>query len=190
MEEAKIQPSPQSLDRGEFYPKVGDWIIKEFGKERYEEFSKTLPEELAHRLENADPAGWYPVQDSRLLYEKMFDFFGTQHLESYVQYYANQALKGFLRGLVAFMNPLGLARRSAALWGRFHSTGRIEVELLSRNHGTITLHDWNHSPIHCHIHRLWYAELARIAGGKNVRVEETHCVHRGDEFCRWDIQFI
>jgi hypothetical protein len=178
-----------SFDRGEFYPKVKKWIVERFGVDKYREFKKTLPKRLSNRLETADNAGWYPVEDSRLLYEKMFDYLGQNHLEDYVKFYTNEAINGFIRGLVAFMSPLGLAKRAAALWGRFHSTGKVEVKFISKTHGLITLHNWNYSPIHCEIHRLWYAELARIAGARNVLVTEIQCVHRGDSHCCWEVKF-
>lgn len=165
-------------------------MAKKFGEERYAEFSKKIPQRIVDRLENADQAAWYPVEDSRLLYEQMFSFFGEEHLADYIKFYVDKAIHGFIKGLVAFLKPLDLAKRTLALWRRFHSTGNPEIEIINPNQGRITLKDWDHSPIHCKVHALWFAELIRVAGGKNPKVEETHCVHRGDEFCRWDIRFI
>ena len=101
-----------SFDRGEFYPKVKRWIIVRFGADKYREFKKSLPKSISNRLETADNAGWYPVEDSRTLYEKMFAYFGENHMEDYVKFYTNEAINGFIRGLVAFMSPLGLAKRA------------------------------------------------------------------------------
>ncbi|NLI98750.1 hypothetical protein GX441_08850 [bacterium] len=178
-----------AYDRGEFYPKVRNWIIQKFGEERYLEFSETLPREIAERLEDADQAAWYPVEDSKLLYEKMFAHFGEEHLEDYVHFYVNQAIKGFLRGLVSFLKPLDLAKRALSLWKRFHSTGRFDTAVHNPTHGTITLYDWAYSPVHCKIHGLWFRELVSMAGGKDIEVTETHCVHKGDPFCRWEVHF-
>lgn len=189
MLEANKESGPKSFDRGEFYPKVKAWIVEKFGGEKYADFCKILPASISDRLENADQAAWYPVEDSRLLYEKLFSFFGEEHLPDYVRFYVDKAISGFIRGLVAFLKPLDLAKRSLALWKRFHSTGKPKIEMVSPTHGKITLADWNHSPIHCKVHTLWFTELARIAGAKDIEVTETHCVHRGDEFCRWDVTF-
>jgi hypothetical protein len=189
VKEAKDHHVLQSFDRGEFFPKVRDWALQEFGQEPYNQLSKTLPSEIAHLLEHADPAAWYPVEYTRITYEGIASYFGEDQLESFVRFYVDKAIHGFIRGLVAFLRPLDLAKRALALWRRFHSTGRPEIEVLSKTHGTITLYDWDYSRIHCKVHALWFAELIRAAGGKNVEVKETHCVHSGDGFCRWGITF-
>ncbi len=180
---------PASLDRGEFYPKVKYWILERFGEDKYNDFRNTLPDAICERMEDADPAKWYPAKDSQVLYEKLFAYFGENYIKDYVKFYTKQAIGGFIRGLVAFMSPLGLAKRAAALWGRFHSTGRVSVEFISKTQGKITLYDWKQSPIHCKVHTNWYAELIRMAGGKNINVEECYCVHKGDDFCRWEVSF-
>ncbi|MBN2378939.1 hypothetical protein JXM67_03965 [candidate division WOR-3 bacterium] len=183
-------PHPEvPSDRGEFYGAVAEWVAKTYDKDRYNQFKETLHPQLSERLENADPAGWYPVEDSRIIYENMAECFGDGGLTDFVHFYVSRSIHGFIRGLVAFISPLGLAKRALALWNRFHSTGRPQIEIVDKNHGTITLYDWNYSPIHCKVHALWFAELVRVAGGKNPVVEETHCVHRGDEFCRWEVSF-
>jgi len=183
-------PHPEvASDRGEFYGAVAEWILKAYDKDRYIQFKETLNSQLTRRLENADPAGWYPVEDSRLLYEAMIAFFGGDCLADFVRFYVSRSIHGFITGLVVFIPPLGLAKRALSLWKRFHSTGKPETQIISKTHGIITLYDWDYSPIYCRVHGLWFAELIRVAGGKNPVVEETHCVHRGDSFCRWEIRF-
>ncbi|MBD3285432.1 hypothetical protein GF359_03325 [candidate division WOR-3 bacterium] len=183
-------PHPEvPSDRGEFYGAVAEWVLNAYDKDRYQRFKETLHPQLAERLENADPAEWYPVEDSRVMYERIVASFGKDSLVSFIRFYVSRAIHGFIRGLVSFIPPLGLAKRALALWNRFHSTGRPEIEMIDKNHGIITLFDWDYSPIHCKVHALWFAELIRTAGGKNPVVEHTHCVHRGDEFCRWEVGF-
>ncbi len=182
-------PQEEALDRGEFYPKVKSWVVQGFGQEVYKKYALTLPPRIVERFESADQAAWFPVEDSRLVYESIVSFFGDEQLENFVKFYVNLAISGFLRGLVIFLRPLDLAKRALALWKRFHTTGRPEIEIVSKNHGVITLHDWNYSPIHCRVHNYWFKELVRIAGGKDINVAETHCVHSGDSFCRWEVTF-
>jgi len=183
---------PQPLtpsDRGEFYGAVNEWIQKTCDDERSQAFKSTLPSNIAARLEDADPAEWFPVEDSKVLYEKILAYFGEESLEVFIEFYVSRAIHGFIKGLVAFISPLGLAKRALSLWRRFHSTGRPEIEIKDKNHGSITLYDWDYSSIHCKVHALWFAELIRVAGGKDIKVTETHCVHRGDSHCRWEIKF-
>ncbi len=181
--------SEESFDRGEFYPKVKEWVLGEFDGDTYQRFAKNLPSPIVDLLENADPAGWYPVEYSKIIYEKIVSFFGDEHLKGFVKFYVSKAISGFLKGLLVFIKPLDLAKRALALWERFHSTGRPEIEIISPTHGTITLYDWDYSPVHCKVHALWFAELVRIAGGKNPIVAHTHCVHQGDKFCRWKVSY-
>lgn len=96
-----------------------------------------------------------------------------------------------LKILSVFSSVDALVTRGFGAWGRFlwsrHCDGG-DVFLLDHAPGTATMGLRNFpdiDPIHCQLTVEYLSEMALAVGAKNVRVEQTRCVHRGDEVCEF-----
>jgi len=169
---------------------VRTWGPEKYGNQRFEEFLDSIPAVFSARIRQARPNEWFPAKDAYSLLELVRAHFGKDAFRDLILYLFNQSVSGFMKGLASFMTPATLSKRASSIWQRIHSHGRLEAKVIDKNHIQSTLYDWNVNKISCEIFAIWNRELLKLSGAKNVKIKEINCVHKGDEFCRWDIQFI
>ncbi|MBD3286844.1 hypothetical protein GF359_09445 [candidate division WOR-3 bacterium] len=180
-------------DKGDYFEPLRMWVVDTLGKASLKRLKELVGAEIATPLDGADPDRWYPTAYSARLYEALYDLVGKdeEKIRDFARFYLYERTKGFMRVLMTFASPMQLALRVGRMWQRFHDTGRAQVEIIdadkSETRAKLTILDWWASPANCLVNTFFYEEMVRIAGGKHVYCEETHCVHRGDDFCRWEI---
>lgn len=180
-------------DKGDYFEPLYLWVLDRLGKEAFEGLREAVGPELARLLPGADPDKWYPTEYSARIYDALFKLVDedADKIADFARFYLYEQTKGFMRVLMTFASPLQLALRVGKMWRRFHDQGRAQVELVeadkTKTHARFTILDWWASPVNCLVNTFFYEEMVRVAGGKHVSCEEINCVHRGDEFCRWEI---
>lgn len=176
-------------DRGEYFEVVRGWVLDRMGNDGLEHLKALVGMDVALLLDEAGENEWYPTAYSARLYEALFELIGRdQHmLAGFSKYYVWQRMKWLQRAFAAFMHPYKLAMRSGNMWAHFHDQGYVKVEIVDEKHARLSIHDWWASPVNCLVNTYFFTELVSFARAKDVKCKELDCVHRGDEFCRWDI---
>lgn len=180
--------------RGFMYAAINGWILEKFDENRFQDFKQTLPRDLIEIFDNLDIKEWYPAEDAYHAYEYFIKYFENQMSEkeliaSIVDFMFRQSIRGFMKGMMAFLTPSTLIKRATTFWRRVHSAGEIEIERVSKNHLLVTLHGWKIHRISCVIFAGWMVELMKLTGSKNIQVRETHCALDGDGPCCWEAGF-
>ena len=182
-------------DKGDYFEPLRIWVVDKLGKSALRRLAELVGPEIATPLDGADPDKWYPTEYSARLYEALYELVGgdEEKIHDFARFYLYERTKGFMRVLMTFVSPMQLAFRVGKMWRRFHDEGKATVELVEadskKTTAKLTILDWRASAVNCLVNTYFYQEMVRIAGGKHVHCEETHCVHRGDDFCRWEISW-
>ena len=92
-----------------------------------------------------------------------------------------------------FMKYIGttqMAFKSAPnYWKNYFTGGKLEAFEFGENHLTLRIHDFKVHPIMCIQLSGYFLGVAIITNVKDGRIEETRCVHRGDDFCEFKIHY-
>lgn len=73
-------------------------------------------------------------------------------------------------------------------WRKVCTCGRAEAIKLvqtpdgKKGHFTVRLYDFDFHPLHCKGQLGSFLQLAKLLGGKNAKIEEKKCMHRGDPY--------
>lgn len=169
-------------------------MTERYGHKRFLNFNKTLPRDLVRILDTLDTKLWYPAEDVYRAYEYFIEYFKDEMgedelISSIVDFMFRQSISGFMKGMMAFLTPATLIKRATAFWRRVHSTGRITIENVEKNWLRVTLHDWKVHKISCKIFAGWMVELMKLAGSKNIEIEEINCALDGEGPCQWEATF-
>lgn len=188
--------------RGLLYGAVCGWLIETYGFERFEDFLETLPPPLKERITKleknkfhpSDTKEWYPAHEVYPLYEQVADYLKSemnekQIIDELVNYMFKQSVSGFMKGLLSFLTPAALIRRSSTFWRRVHSSGEVTIKEKGKNLLSISLYDWKTHRISCMIFENWTRRLIELTGRTVVQMTKTHCCLEGDEACTWDVEF-
>ncbi|NLI98749.1 hypothetical protein GX441_08845 [bacterium] len=181
------KPEP-GCGRGVFGALLKEWILEHKGVDFFNSFKASLTDFQAAILENADRAAWYPVKDSFAIHERLYEILGEEAHKEVVRTSIRKSISGFLKGLASFASPITLARRASAFWSRMYSSGRMETEKVSSGEFNVTVYDWKEVEFGCYVVGLWLEEMIKLTGVKKYKLEKTCCVHKGAEFCRWNIK--
>lgn len=101
---------------------------------------------------------------------------------------ARTNLGGVYAHLLRPGDPGGSLRLTSIIWGLYHNTGR-EVVVESGDNSVVTeISGYDHpSRETCGVVVGWNAELAVMAGGKNVKAVHKECVLDGASTCRFEV---
>jgi hypothetical protein len=164
------------------------------------------PDAVEHCLEQLEPdertllrgisaVGWYPVEPVLHYHhalERMYGHGGQDYAvcERLGQFSAEWAIKGILKVFIRFKSPQFLMEKNGAVWGRYHDSGRWEVESSDPNHITGRLHDFAvRDEAFCARLRGWIRGAVKMTGGRNPRVVEPTCRCRGASYCEFVIDW-
>ena len=159
-----------------------------------DEARKLLPEHLHGYLEDrVMPSSWYPEEENwellralaRLLPDPGMDIYEYMGLIT-----ARSDLGGVYAHLIRQGDPATTLRRATFTWGLYHDTGKKEV-IESGDDYVISEIAGFENPCResCGTTKGWNAELAKMAGGKNVEVTHTKCVLDGASACRFEVRW-
>jgi hypothetical protein len=87
-------------------------------------------------------------------------------------------------------DPATTLRRATFTWGLYHDTGKKEVIESGDDYVISQISGFEYpSRENCGTTIGWNAELARMAGGKNVKATHTECVLDGAKACRFEVRW-
>lgn len=159
-----------------------------------DEAAKVLPVELLHYLDQRILVSeWYPESDQLGLLRALVQIVPDQGMDPWEfmgRFTAKHDLSSLYKSMIREDDPSGTLRNGALLWRTYHDTGRCTVTLEGESAAMVTLEEYGMpSREMCGILGGWYGELVRTVGGRDVEVEHSHCVSRGDTACKWQIKW-
>ena len=159
-----------------------------------DEVRKLLPEHLHVYLEErVMPSSWYPEEDHWELLRALAKVLPDPGMDVY-EYMGLISARADLGGVYAHLiregDPATTLRRATFTWGLYHDTGKKEVVEFGDDYVISEISGFeNSSRESCSTVKGWNAELAKMAGGKNVEVVHTKCVLDGASACRFEVRW-
>jgi hypothetical protein len=161
-----------------------------FLRTRGEQARTVLPERLRGYLEETLPTGqWYPEEDLQALLRAMEALMPGSGPGLYAQLGRAAAAEQLTRvaphRTLDGHDPLGIARRSFALWSSMHDTGRMRIVDPTPEAATFVLEDYALPSIEmCHTVTGYFSEALRAAG-LEADVRKRECLLEGGTRCAW-----
>jgi hypothetical protein len=153
-----------------------------------------LPEHLHKYLDEPIlPFAWYPEEDVLAIVRavaKVTPIPGVDIYDFMGRTLARTDLEGVYAHLLCPGDPERSLREAAIIWGVYHDTGKVVVVESGDNY-VVTENSGHTYPSReiCRIVAGWNAELAVMAGGKNVKVLHDECVLEGAKACRFKVSW-
>ncbi len=186
--------------RGLLFGAVYGWFKETYDKDRFDDFTKNLPPGLKKQIVSLEEGKynpsemkeWYPCEEVYPLYEYLVDYLNKemnekQVIDAVVGFMFKQSITGFMKGLMSFLTPATLIRRSSTFWRRVHSSGEVTIKERSKTSLEITLSDWKVHRISCEIFESWTKRLLTLTGRTVSAMTKTRCALEGDEACSWEV---
>jgi len=151
-----------------------------------------LPEHLRWYLsERILVSSWYPEEDFLEILRalaKVIPDTGMDPFEFMGRLSARADLTGVYAHLIRQGDPATTLRRTSITWGLYHDTGKQEVVASGDGYVVTEISGYAlPSRESCGTVKGWNAELAVIAGGKNVKATHKECVLDGAKACRFKV---
>lgn len=168
-------------------------MIKYLRRNR-EAAASLLPEEMHRYLkERILISSWYPEEDFLAILRclgKIIPDPGMDVYEFMGRISARVDLGGVYAHLVRQGDPAATLRRTAIIWGLYHDTGKEEVVEEGPDFVVTQIIGFE-SPSResCGTVKGWNAELAAMAGGKDVTAAHRECVLDGAPACRFEVRW-
>lgn len=178
------------------------WYGQAHGEARLREILLAIPKDLRgpldldHRAYGVIATDWYPATLVHRMFDDMTRGLDAKQRDAFARGGAEATVRAGLRGVykVLFqllMNPKRYASRAQSLWERYYDAGVMEKTVKSPTYHHTVIRAWSsHHPLLCEINahsaQIIYEEL----GCKQVKVERTGCVSRGDRACTQDITWV
>ena len=154
---------------------------------------KVLPERLHKYLETERIliSSWYPEEDFLDIVRALAEVIPDPGMDSYEfmgRLSARHDLEGVYANLIRSGDPAATLRRTTITWGLYHDTGKQAVVESGDNYVVTEISGYAHpSRESCGTVKGWNAELAAMAGGKNIQVVHEGCVLDGAKACRFKV---
>jgi uncharacterized protein (TIGR02265 family) len=100
---------------------------------------------------------------------------------------AAEAVKGIYRFFAMVLTPTALLAKASQMWRALYNRGQLQVADQTEHGATIKLIDFPSEVAGCSRTTGWIERLAELAGGKNVRIQQTQCYAKGAPHCEWSI---
>ncbi|MBK7579134.1 MAG: hypothetical protein IPI67_02920 [Myxococcales bacterium] len=172
------------------------WYAEHSGTEALRAAFDALPERLQSEVDprrpglGVLPSVWYPIELVHALLDTACAGLSDEELDDFARQAARATISRMMKGLQRavfslLVSPRRYPKVINSLWGLSYDTGRVQViELSSTSHeGVIT--EWlGHHPMICRMNHLSKLHIYAAMGCRDVSVELTRCVSRGDPDCR------
>lgn len=94
------------------------------------------------------------------------------------------------KGIVGFFirwagTPDTILKKASEYWPKFYTFGKLEGDVINEREAVIRGYDISPDPIFCEVLTHYFEGVLENLPLKNLNVEHTKCVHRGDEHCEW-----
>ena len=160
------------------------FIKKKFGTNGLRRVSEKIREKgFDFNMENIKDREWYPMEVRVAFIEAVYDLLDSNDddMFSLGKYSALHVER--LALLVRYTKETSLvASEGPKTWDKHFDVGRLDVIENSKGRTVVRLLDFNISPVHCNYLAGYFVGAAELSGAKDVKIEETKCISRGDPY--------
>ncbi len=139
------------------------------------------------------PSSWYPIQSFSNLCKSIKQAFGKKDpniLRKIGRYSAEQGLTTIYKLFYRFGSPQFIISKASIIWGRYYTSGKLEVVSSDKTSAIVHLIDFDLPSIEiCERVMGWMEGSLALSGGKNISIKETLCKARGDAYCRFEAKW-
>ncbi len=106
------------------------------------------------------------------------------------QFAGEQDMNGFLKAMASLFSIERSLGQAGYFWGKYCDTGTFTATVTAPGEATAELRGFpDISPGHCHLLTGWLRGVGLALDATTEVVEKTACVHRGDEVCRYRMEW-
>ena len=126
---------------------------------------------------------WVPVVVRKEFLEVVMDVLGWDERNIYEMGLNAPRISPVIKLFFGLFLSMERAFKAAPdMWKAHYSSGTLRVGEYRDGHGTIILENFDISPIFCEYLKGYFTGVAKLTKAKNLRVEETKCTFKGDEY--------
>jgi uncharacterized protein (TIGR02265 family) len=170
------------------------FVQRHFGKAAWDDVLVALPKEdqasLTGMLLNV---GWFPFKLGERLDEAIVRVLGQgdeKVFERIGRASADENLNGTHRHLLVHGDPQGFLRQTPEIYKFYYDTGRRTYEPTGATSAVLTTYDADtFSQVDCLTVIGWHTRALEMCGARDVKVTEEKCRARGDDQCRYRVEW-
>ncbi len=167
-------------------------LKKEFGEQGFATVLNQLPEQEREILAGTiSPTKWYETEHHFHLMSAIHTVFGGPDyrvIQEFGRKNAAAMFNGVFRIFLSFISPQALLRNAAKFRRQVNSTGTLVVIESREGYARGRIIDFLvPGKIYCIFTAAYFERFFELCGAKNVKVTETKCFCRGDEYCEYEI---
>jgi hypothetical protein len=173
--------------KGSVYESTRAFVQQEFGPVGVDRILGALPAADRQVLSSTTAIAWIPVEPVLRFHHELERQYGSGDLSVCVragQFSAGWSMNSILKMFVRLKSPRWLFDKATSLWGRYHDSGRWELdpEENLRMSGKLIGFEVR-DPHFCARLRGWLQGAVELTGGAQAVAIETRCRCRGHEYC-------
>ncbi len=192
MSDIKSLEKKEGLVRGEKFRTHASFIIFKNGKEGLRKVEKEL-KALGHPLvlEDAGTFKWYPAFLHPMILMILKDILDWSNEDIFEMGTYSAKLSFMNRVLVRYMVSTEKALSKAPqMWRNYYDIGNLKAVDFNENKKWILIHLFNFDmhPLVCIYNSGYILQSMRNAvRGSNMNIEETKCIHKGDDYHEYKV---
>jgi uncharacterized protein (TIGR02265 family) len=167
------------------------FVEAELTPEQRETLFRALPGDFANRLRGTVlPTETIPTRALNLMTAEAARIKG-EPVESFARRAGREAASDAIRGIYRFfalvLTPAALLSKASTMWASLYNRGELSVSEQTSHSATIVLKNFPAELPGCARITGWIERLAEMTGAKNVNVQQSKCVAKGDAECEWKL---
>ncbi len=170
------------------------FVRDEYGEEAWQELLGALAPADRELLDGFIlTASWYPFELNQRLDAAIVERLGKGDkaiFEAIGAWSAKKNLAGPHKTFLQPGNPQRFMEMTDRIYNFYYDTGHRKFEATGPGTGVMITYDAEtFSETDCLTVIGWYREALEMCGASDVRIDETACRARGDEFCRYEFRW-
>ena len=175
--------------KGSFFTALKAFIQDRFSQDGWSRFVEAMPEKERIQFEMPVSGKWYDLElahaSLRALVEVLGD--GSEELAAdFGRFDAERDLTGVQRFFLRMANPAYTIEKAGEYWNRFCDFGEWKIERRGKSEAAATLSGVPLvEKLYCRQLGVYLVRMFELVGAKDIQVEHTSCLARGDQVCTW-----
>lgn len=171
--------------RGLSLTRFFDNLLAEEGKEGLDKLNKALEQLGDFKSQSIIPTEFYPIRFYAILILVLDRLFGYDGKKFHSIGRRSVGIPVFLRFITKYIVSADRAAKSIeSIWKKYYTTGSLKMIEYNKKEGyaIVRLEGIKLPSLHCEYLKGNLSVIGQLATGKKISVQETKCIHKGDEY--------